>query len=123
MWLANYEDGTSTNGVKQHWTDLQKEKRITGLQLIHPRIAGLNIAIRGLDSYYFYNEAVAAILQQGVVVAEVIGGHDIAHNSGVEIRMSAEGAVQVKMYDLKMFKHSKEILLPGKGIGAQPVAA
>lgn len=118
MWLANFVDGSSVSSKSTFWTQLPKEKKISGLQLSHPHFAKLFLNLAGMDKYYFLAEAIALIPQNGAgstpsVVAEVIGGHDIELGVGIEIRLDYTGNVRVRHYAIPLYRYSQEILFDG----------
>lgn len=115
MWLANFEDGSSVTSKQTFWTQLPKDKKLSGVQLSHPHLPKLFISLSGMDLYYFATEAICPLTDNGAatVVAEVIGGHDLEHGVATEIRLNYNGAVRVKTYPIESYKYSKDILIPG----------
>jgi hypothetical protein len=123
VWFANLENGTSTSEEKGYWTDLSREVRLTGLQLAHPKSPRFLVSLSNYDKYYFAREAVSVIgggPSESMVQAEIIGGHDIALNVGIEVRMELTGAVRVKTYPLARYKYSPTILFEGKRNNGKP---
>jgi hypothetical protein len=121
VWIVNFEDGTSKSSKNCHWTDLPKDKRVTGLQLSHPMMPKLFLCITDLNQYYFVTEAIALPFQkQGAVQAEIIGGHDTKLKVGIEVRMENTGNIEIKHYPMESFKYSKDILRDGKFWGPRP---
>lgn len=117
MWLANFEDGTAITSKTTFWTQLNKEKKLTGLQLKHPMVPNLFLNLKALDAYYFAQEAMASPQfedpSKPVVLAEIIGGHDLLLKVGIEIRLDMRGSVKVTPYALESFRYSPQILVPG----------
>lgn len=115
MWLANFEDGTAIDSKKCFWTQLPKEKRLTGLQLSHPLLPRLWLCLNGYDRYYFTTEGIAAMagIQNVNIIAEMIGAQDLKLGVGVEVRLSRTGNVNVRTYPISTFKYSAEILHDG----------
>lgn len=122
MWLANFEDGTSVTSKETFWTQLRRDKKLTGLQLSHPHLPKLFISLTGMDAYYFVTEAVQ-LLNTGstTVVAEIIGGHNTELGVATEIRLNYTGGVKVRSYPIKSYRYSKDILVPGLVKKEQPV--
>lgn len=117
-WLANFEDGQSIGGSKCLWTDLPKNKRITGVQITHPDVPSLFVCLRNFDKFYFAYEAIANPGDRnGRVVAEILGGHDLALGIGTEIRMEMSGSVKVRTYPLSKFRFGPGSLHEGKKFG------
>lgn len=116
MWFANLENGTCASEEKCFWTDLNKEIRLTGLQLAHPKAPKFLISLSNYDKYYFSREAVSVLGSSDApeIQAETIGGHDLALGVGIEVRMEMTGHVRVKSYPLAKFKFSTSILFEGK---------
>lgn len=118
MWLANFEDGKSIGGTKCYWTDLPKDKKITGVQMINPNAPNMFVSLKNYDFYYFVNEAVGMYGQEkGSVVAEILGGHDLALGVGTEVRMEVSGSVKVRTYPIEKFRFTKDSLREGKKNG------
>lgn len=113
MFVVNFEDGSSTSSRRTAWLDLPKDKKIKSVQLMHPRYPNLYVLLKGHDKFYFMKEAVAQPGQQGVVVAEIVGGHDNELGVGIEVRVELSGNVIVKHYDRNYFRYAKEILREG----------
>ena len=117
MWLVNFEDGASFTAKTCLWTELPKGKKISAIQLLHSKLPNLWLCLRGLDRYYFTQEAMAFSGQpRGQVVAEIIGGHDLRMGVGVEIRLEYTGKVNFKHYRVSNFRYSKDILYNGSGL-------
>jgi hypothetical protein len=115
MFVVNFEDGSSTSSRRTTWLDLPKDKKIKSVQLSHPRYPNLYVLLKGHDKFYFMKEAVARHGEQGVVVAEIVGGHDSSLGIGIEIRVELSGNVIVKHYDKNQFRYAAEILREGTG--------
>jgi len=115
VWLANLESGEGVSSKLVHWTSLSKEKKIVGLQLFHPHFQTLYLSLKYMDFFYYTKEAIASIqdLANPTVIAEIIGGHDLTLNAGVEIRLDFKGTVKVYIYPLSKFKYDPSILIPG----------
>lgn len=127
MWTANLEDGTSRCSLDCYWTSLPKDKRLTGVQLTHPkwcqkdRTPRLHLCLKGMDQYFFSRHAVAMMGGQVATEAESIGGVD--HTLGVitEIRLDHTGSVMVTTYPLSAFGYDQYILHPGVGKRSIPL--
>jgi len=116
MWLANFLDGSSVSSKSTNWTELPKDKKLTGVQLSHPLFPKLYLCLGDLDKYYFAKESLAFFgSEQGTVVAEIAGGHDLRLGIGIEMRLEYTGSVVTKVYPLSEFKYSPDILHEGKG--------
>jgi hypothetical protein len=116
-WLANFEDGKSIGGAKCHWIDLPKDKRITGVQMVHPEFPKSFVCLQNYDFYYFVNEATAKVGCQGEIVAEIIGGHDTALGVGTEVKMEMSGTMKIRTYPLETFMFDLSILHVGRKNG------
>lgn len=115
MWLANFEDGSTISSKTSTWMDLPADRRITGVQLLHPGIHKMYLNLSSdYDKYYFVCEAAAVALQPGQVVAEIIGGINEELGVVVEIRMEFTGNIFIRHFSASEFKYAKNILKEGK---------
>jgi hypothetical protein len=123
MWVANFEDGSSESSKKAFWTQLSREKRMSGLQLSHPYLPKLWLCLNGYDRYYFTQEAIASPsgTQTINIISEIIGAHDVKLGVGVEIRLARTGNVDVRTYPISIFKYSPEILYDGNSRGEKMI--
>lgn len=122
MWLANLDNGESISSKSFHWLALRQKamegnKKVSAVQLFHPHIAKLDLTLKHMDFFYFTKEAICSPQSEDpstpVVIAEIIGAHDLLLNSGVEIRLDYKGSVRVTVYALPKFKYDASILIPG----------
>jgi|SRR5713101_1022112 len=121
MWKANFEDGSTISEKTLLWDQLTRDKKMSALSLSHPYLPHLNVALVDYDRYYFTREAIASYgSQQGTIVAEIIGGHDLKLGVAVEVRLEYTGTVKVKSYPVSRFKYSPQILYEGKNNGRAP---
>jgi hypothetical protein len=116
MWIANLEDGSSVNGISKTWNDVGKDKRITGVQVLHPQIPAVSFSLTGYDQYYYTKEAVGMMQgsQEATVIAEILGAINHALGVIVEVRMGYTGSIRVKAKPLSRFSYSRDILRAGK---------
>jgi hypothetical protein len=123
MWLANFEDGSTVSSKAMNWTDLPTDKRITGIQLVHPGIRNLYLNLsEDYDQFFFLKEAAAVALQPGQVVAEIAGGINLELRIATEVRMeSLTGNVFVHTYKLSEFRYAQQILRSGKRQNHKPL--
>ncbi len=123
MWLANFEDGSSLSSKNTFWTQIPKDKRVSGVQLTHPHLPNLYVNLSSLDEYYFVNEAVSLLMggSGSRIVAEIIGGHDAKLGVGVEVRLSYTGSINVRIFSWNKFRYSQDILVIGSRNGKMPV--
>ena len=124
MWIANFEDGSSTDSKKMFWTQLHEDQRtkgklMKGLQLSHPFLPRLYLNLNGYDRYYYVQDAIGIMQgsQVPIVIAEIIGAHDLKLGTAVEVRLSRTGSVNVKLYSVRIFKYSPSILFKGSPVG------
>ena len=124
MWLCNFEDGSTVSSKTANWTDLPIDKRITGIQLVHPGIHNLYLNLsEDYDQFFFLKEAAAVALQPGQVVAEIAGGINSELGIATEVRMeSMTGNVFVHTYKLSEFRYAQQILRLGKRVNRRPQA-
>jgi len=117
VWTANFEDGTSVNSKQKFWTQLPRDKKLSGLQLSHPLIPKMYLCLSGYDLYHFVQEAIAFLENPAPnVVAEIIGAHDCKLGVVVEVRLEYTGNVKITTYPVSKFKYSPEILYEGKTV-------
>jgi len=115
VWLANFEDGRSVGGVNVNWTDLPKDKRITGVQLVQPNFPKLFVCLKNYDKYFFAQEAMAMLLaRQGTPTAEILGGMVDSLGVCTEVRLEMTGNLKIRTYPISEFIYAKEILHAGK---------
>jgi len=118
LWTANMEDGNAAGSASRNWTDLPKDKKLTGVQLVIPSMPKIYVCLKNYQKYYFVTEAMANPGdRKGKITAEIIGGHDISLGVGTEIRVEVTGAVRVSTYPLDKFKFSQDILRDGTSNG------
>lgn len=121
MWTANIENGDSVNSKMMYWTDLSKDRRLTAVQLTHPRFQKLYVCLKDYDFYYYVVEGMAYPGQEHPnVLAEIIGAQDLENKIGIELKLNYQGNVQGKTYPLDKFSYAPEILVPGKRVGEKP---
>jgi hypothetical protein len=115
VWTANFEDGSSATSKSTFWTQLPKDKKMTGLQLRHPLLPNLYLNLSNMDQFYFVTEAIQFMSSSNseTVVAEVIGGVDLELKIVTEIRLDYTGSVKVRTKSIDSYNYSKDILIPG----------
>lgn len=116
MWIANLEDGSSVNGVSKTWDDLGRDKRLSGVQVLHPQVPAVSFSLSGYDQYYYTREGVGMMQgsQETAIVAEILGAMDHALGIIVEIRLGYTGSIRVRTKPLSGFSYSENILRAGK---------
>lgn len=116
MWNANLEDGSAVNGASKTWDDLGRDKKLTGVQLMHPHVPAVSIGLAGYDQYYYYKEAVAVMQgsQEPTVLAEILGGIDHSLGILVEIRLTYTGSLRVRTRSSEKLGVSTKVLREGK---------
>lgn len=106
-------EGKDHNGSALVWDDVPGDVEITAMALTHPfpvNIDGKDISpkvsISGYDKYYFYNEAVATVMQYGDgsqqvepnLQAKVIAGIDTDKGFVLEVRLDKWGNTSISTY-------------------------
>ena len=125
MFIAKYPDGKVVTERQLPWNKVKDGLSVLELTFPIPvtyidpetgeekRASARTISLRGYDSYFFHNEAVAhfdvtsksnANNAQGELVAQVIGG--VRDNQVTQVRIDKGGFCQITSFDTATFQHT-----------------
>lgn len=111
-----FVENSDNSGKPFTWEDIPVNVNITALALTHPIPLTINqkrispkVSIKKYHYYYFFNEAVMAIVQsitggpveaEATLVAKVIAGIDVEKEYVLEVRLDKFGNTSISSYPL-----------------------